>query len=154
MQRCLAQLHHGSTARVRGRRGFAFERGSSPVRDHDPASSPGGYVADAAIETDRMDGIAKLADCLLPRNLVRGDLIVERPGKTKCRIHDGAQLIDPVVDQALVHDRGGEPDRGDHRQRRQSRQDGKLGAEPEVAENMHGDTVASVAMPGMLATLN
>jgi hypothetical protein len=101
-----------------------------------------------------MDSIAELADGLFSRKLVRNNLILKRPGKAQCRIHDRAQLVDPVVDQPLVQDRRRERDRGDHRQRRQSRQDGKLGAEPEVAENMHGGSVARVATPGMLTTLD
>ncbi len=63
-----------------------------------------------------------------------GDLVLQRLGKALCRLHDGTQLIDPVVNHALVQERGGDSDRGDDCKSRQPHQNGELGAEPEMAE--------------------
>jgi hypothetical protein len=66
-------------------------------------------------------------------------------------VDDARQRVDPIVGHALAQQRCRDPDGGDQRQCRQPHQDCELGAEAEVAENMH-DGPGEGCSPAILAT--
>ncbi len=144
MQRRLAQLQNGPSVCIPNRGWLAFDRRQGAVRYDGAIIGPCDEIAGAVIEADCMHSTAELGDRLLMRNLMTGDLVLQRLSKALCRLHDRTQLINPVVDHALVQQRGGDSDGGDECDSRQPHQSGELCTEPEMAEYVHGDALVKL----------
>ena len=92
------------------------------MREHDSIPRLEADVPVAIIEMHDVQGRGKLRNGGLARHLTGDDLLLQRLRQAERHLRGRAQLVDAVTQHSLLQLRGGEADRRDHRQSRQTEQ--------------------------------
>src|ERR1700722_19183230 len=95
-------------------------------------------VAGSIIEPHGVDVVAQHGQGLVVRQLMGRDAVFQRLGNADRDLHDGLTFGDPLVDHTSSYQRRRHRNYGDKGQNRKPDQQGQLGAQAEVTEEVHG----------------